>query len=237
MSDLPSKVRSIVTMKINNRKEYAEAETNFIRWLRKYNPQKATRVQKAERLVQLGYLRRLAATLKLPSVINWLQDFVEESDSKLIIFGIHKSVLGPLKEKFKKSCVFIDGQVRGASRQHAIDSFNKNPKARFLFGNIQAAGVGWSCTSTSEIGFIEFPWTPGDMMQAEDRVRGIGRGVQGRQSTYYNLVAEGTIEEKLVQLLAEKQLILDQTMDGEAGASGFNLLDLLTQAMVKEKKK
>ena len=233
LDDLPSKTRAVVPLPVSSRKQYKQAEQDFVRWMKKYHKDKANKALKAERLVQMGYLRRLAATLKLPSVISWLQNFLEEGN-KLIVFGIHKAVLGALKEKFSKISTFVDGSVTGAARQRAVDRFNKDKNLRLFFGNIQAAGVGWSCTSTSYEAFVEFPWTPGEMTQAEDRLHGMFRGT-GQPATYYNLVAEDTIEEKLVELLASKQLVLDQTLDGEAGASGFDLLDRLTESLMRGK--
>jgi len=233
LRDLPTKTRSVVPMKISRPKEYLKAETDFIKWLRKYSKTKADRAMKAEKLVQMGYLKRLAAELKLPSVVDWIQNFLEESDDKLIVFGVHRIVLKSLQEKFKNISVLVDGSVTGPARQASIDGFNQNPKRRLFLGNVQAAGVGWSCTSASTTAFVEFPWTPGEMIQAEDRIHGIGRGT-GEPATFYNLVAGGTIEEKLIELLAQKQLTLDQTMDGSAGASGFDLMEKLAQSLIRK---
>lgn len=234
LDDLPDKTRVVVPLKLSNRKEYDEAEGNFIRWLMKYSKSKAHKAAKSERLVQMGYLRRLSANLKLPAAVNWLDDYLEESDGKLLVFGIHKAVVRKLHEKYRKISVLVDGEVANKDRQRAIDSFNRDKSSRFFFGNVQAAGVGWSCTSASTVAFLEFPWTPGEVTQAEDRIHGIGRGT-GAKAVIYSLVAENTIEEKLVKLLAQKQQVLSHTLDGDAGAGGFDLLDRLTESLLRNK--
>ena len=66
LKDLPPKQRHTIPLKLNHRnlKEYNKANQNFIRWLGEKNINKAKKAKKAEQLVRLGYLKRLAAKLK-----------------------------------------------------------------------------------------------------------------------------------------------------------------------------
>lgn len=235
MGQLPVKIRTVQQLEISDRKEYTQAETNFIKWLRTQSKKKATSAASAEKLVQMGYLKRLAASLKMKSVMKWIEDFLEECDDKLLIYGVHKSILDQIHSKYQKKAVLVTGEVRKQKRQNAIDRFNDDPSIRMMVGNVQAAGVGWSCTSAGHVLFVEMPWMPGELTQAEDRIHGIGRGIGSAQ--YYYLVARGTIEEKLVQILHKKQHILDQTLDGKAGISQFDILKLMEEELLKPKRK
>lgn len=234
LKDLPAKQRIVVPIELDKkaRREYDEALNNFLVWLAKYtrSPARVRRAMKAERMVRMGYLRRLAAVLKLRSVAQWAADYLETNDDKLILYGIHHKVIEPLAEQFGRMAVMIHGGVTGRKRQNAMDAFNRNPSKRLLVGQIEACGVGWSCTSTSTVAFAEIDWTPGKHVQAEDRVHGVARGLAGRNATAYYLVAADTIEEDLCRIIQTKQGVLDAVLDGEV-VQTMDVLDQLMAAM------
>ncbi len=138
---------------------------------------------------------------------------MEESEEKLILFGIYHETLRPLHERWKKISVLIDGAVPPRKRILLQDQFNHNPRTRLLLGNMEAAGTGWSA-QCSTAAFLELSWNPGDHIQASDRIHGISRGKKGKISQIYFLVARGSLEEDLCGLLQRKQKVLDSTLDG-----------------------
>lgn len=236
LKDLPAKSRTVVALDIKNRKEYEFAEKDFMRWLGKKSKALAIRVKKAERMAKMGYLKRLAAELKLAAVFEWIDNFLAESDEKLVIFGVHRKILKAIRDRYPRIHVHVDGSVTGRKRQEAIDRFNKNPKYRLFTGNIDAAGQGWSCTSSSVTLFIELAWVPGKHTQAEDRTHGLMRGMEGSISRAYYLIAKDTIEEDLCKILQYKQKILDKTLDGGRGDE-LDIFDMLEDMMANRKKR
>ena len=236
LKELPAKTRNIVTLDIVNRKEYDLAVKDFITWLSKKSPHLAKRAAKAERLVKIGYLKRLAARLKLPAVLDWIDSFLSETDEKLIVFAVHKEIVQAIQKRYPKISVVVDGSTTGSKRQGHVDAFNKDKRIRIFIGNIKAAGVGWSCTSSSVTAFAEMGWTPGEHTQAEDRTHGLKRGRDGFVSRSYYLVSRDTIEEDLCKINQSKQKILEAVMDGERSVSDLNLFDLLTEQLTKAKK-
>lgn len=235
LKDLPAKVQSVIPVDIKRRKEYVLAEKDLISWLIKNNMKRqAFSAMSAERLVRFGYLKRLASELKMDEVISWIREFLT-SGKKLIIFGIHKARLKELREAFPGISVIVDGSVTGHKRQLAVDAFNKDKKIRLFLGNVDAAGVGWSCTSASDVMFFELPWTPGKVVQASDRIHGIGRGIAGRQAFVHFLVAHGTIEELLVKILHNKAKNLTRIFDGKDSVKDMNVLDLMDKAILGRK--
>lgn len=213
LSELPAKQRNVVPLPLSNPKEYEEAKKDFVGWLRKQSPQKAKRAEKAKALAQMGYLKRLAASLKLPAVLDWVDSFLDSTDEKLVLFAIHKTVVEALRERYQNSVV-LDGSTAPKDRQAAVDRFQRDDKCRLFIGNVQAAGVGITLTAAKTVAFAEMGWTPAEMMQAEDRCHRIG---QTEQVSVYYLVAKDTIEAKLCELLTKKSLILDKTLDGKKG--------------------
>jgi len=240
MDDLPDKIISVVPLVLNTkqRKEYDEAERDLVRWLYKTSPQAAKRARRNERLAKFHYLSRLAVELTISARKRWLEDFHEESAGKIIVFGWHKSVLKDLHETFPKS-VLITGDTPIKKRQQRTDKFNRDKTTINLFGNLQAAGTAWSCTSSSTVAFFETGWTAADHNQAIDRVHGIGRGIKGQKVLIYWHVAQDTIEEDKCKILQKKQRIADSTLDGKhkAIADNESIYDALERRLLKRRHK
>ena len=120
--------------------------------------------------------------------------------------------------------VKIDGSVSLKKRQEAVDSFQNNPKVKLLIGNIKAAGVGITLTAASNAAIIQFPWTPGELVQASDRIHRIS---QTKKVTIYNMVGEDTIEEKIIDTLIKKEKIISQILDGKWHENESMLTEIL----------
>lgn len=234
LDQLPPKRRTVIPLDLMGRREYQRAVTDFLGWLAEHSPAKARRAARAQTIVQLGELKRLAARLKLPAVFTWVDGWLMESDEKLVIFAIHRSILKSLHERYRGISVRVDGSVTGIKRQQAIDKFILNKRTRLFLGNIKAAGTGWSAKGVSEVAFVEIPWSPGDVLQAEDRAHGIGRGVEGRHTSIHFLVAKNTIEEKLLKIVQTKQGVLDSVLDGKTDGNTLDVFDLLEKALLRE---
>lgn len=233
LQDLPPISHNIVLLDIKNRKEYDDAERDFLKWLHTKSPAKANRAARAQRMVKRGYLRRLIGELKLQAVKEWIDSFFSESDDKLIIFGIHKNVLKPLYEHYHSRAVLVDGSIVGRKRQLAVDKFQTSHKTKLFLGNVQAAGTGHTLTASRTVGLIEIPWTPGEVTQAVARAHRIS---QTRGVSCYYLVVYNTIEHDLIKLIQHKQGILDSTLDGGIPNSEDDLLDLLDKAIADRHK-
>ncbi len=232
LKDLPDKTRMVIPLEIEDRKEYQEAETNFIAWLTKKSPAKAEKAGKAKQLVQLGYLKRLAADLKMSLVMQWIEDFMEESSGKLVVFAIHKRVIKQIHEQYPHTSVVIDGSVSNKNRKRAVQTFQRNKKIRLFIGNLTAAGVGITLTAAHTLMFCELDWVPGNHTQAEDRIHRIG---QENAAMIYYLVAKDTIEEKLCKIIQKKQRIVSQILDGSIKKNTLDVFKSLNKALLKGK--
>jgi SWI/SNF-related matrix-associated actin-dependent regulator of chromatin subfamily A-like protein 1 len=212
LKDLPEKSRYVVPLQLKDRREYDYAEKHFLAWLRSISKGKARKASYAVGLTRLGYLKRLAAQLKMDSVKDWIETFLEESNNKLAIFGVHRSILGRLHERFKTQSVLVTGKTPKGRRWKCVDQFQEDKRTRLFLGNYQAAGIGLNLTSASTGASIELPWTPAEATQAEDRLHRLG---QKKQVDWYYLVAQHTIEDDLCKLLQEKQKTFTDVLDGK----------------------
>jgi len=212
--------------------EYKAASRNFIRWLKSTSPAKAAKAKKAEKLVQMAYLKRLAAEHKMAAVFEWVDNFFVNTDGKLVLMCTHRNILKMIVNRYKAQTVYIDGSVTGKKRQYAVDIFQRNKKIRLFVGNIRAAGEGITLTAASTLAFIELDWTPGKHSQAEARIHRIG---QLNTAKIYYLVAKGTIEEKLCKIIQEKQGIISQILDGSEKINNSKIFDLLEEELRRQK--
>ena len=224
LPQLPPKARSFVPVQLHNRAEYRDAEEDFIGFLRETKGAEAARkASNAEALAKIEALKQLSVQGKLAESIDWISDFLDNGE-KLVVFAVHRFVIDALMEKFGKIAVKIDGSVSLTERNKAVEAFQGNDKIRLFVGNIKAAGVGLTLTASSNVAFLELPWTPGDLSQAEDRCHRIG---QKDSVNIYFLLAPDTIEERLAHILDSKRKVLDAVLDGEITPQESLLTELI----------
>jgi SWI/SNF-related matrix-associated actin-dependent regulator 1 of chromatin subfamily A len=133
-------------------------------------------------------------------------------------------------EEFKGIAVKIDGSVTVDERNKAVEAFQQDERIRLFVGNIKAAGVGLTLTAASNVAFIEYPWTPGELKQAEDRCHRIG---QKNSVNIHHLVAYHTIEGEIVDLLDKKTKVLDAVLDGHETQEESLLSSLIKSTLKK----
>ncbi|MCK9570215.1 DEAD/DEAH box helicase [Candidatus Pacearchaeota archaeon] len=211
LKDLPKKSRIVVPLPLSSVAEYQRADKDFVAWLMGIDPDKAKRAAKAEAMTRIGYLLRLAAELKLPYVHEWIANFLEDTDEKLVVFAVHWKVLEELQSKCKYKSVLIDGSITGRARYNAVNQFQTDNKVRVLFGNIKAAGVGITLTAAHTVATAEMAWRPADHEQADDRCYRIGTT---EEVNCYYLVARNTVEQKLCKIIQQKQGVVSSVLDG-----------------------
>lgn len=225
LKELPDKIRSFVPMSLSNANEYRAAESEFLSWVLDTKGEKAVlKARRAEQLTKINTLRQLAVNGALKNSIAWIKDFLDGGDQKLVVMAIHKTVIDALMEEFKAVAVKIDGSTPVAQRQGIVDKFQSDPTTRLFIGNIKAAGVGITLTAASNVAFLELPWTPGELDQAEDRVHRIG---QKNAVNIWYLLAQNTIEEKLAKMIDSKRGVLTATLDGTEMEGGDTLTALM----------
>ncbi len=226
IEDLPEKRRTFVSLDLTNISDYNKAENDFIEWVRENKGKRAAdRASSAEKLVKVGTLRLLAVRGALANSIQWIKNFLDDYDGKLVVFAVHKEIISALMEEFGDIAVKIDGSVaNGEIRQTIVEKFQNDKNIRLFVGNIKAAGVGITLTASSNIVFLELPWTPGELEQAEDRCHRMG---QKNAVNIWYLLAENTIEMELAKMIDSKRNILSQVLDGQVISEEDTLSSLL----------
>ncbi|XP_034199323.1 SWI/SNF-related matrix-associated actin-dependent regulator of chromatin subfamily A-like protein 1 isoform X3 [Prunus dulcis] len=119
--------------------------------------------------------------------------------------------LGTVIEKKKVGCIRIDGSIPTVSRQAYVTEFQEKDSVKAAVLSIKAGGVGLTLTAASTVIFAELSWTPGDLIQAEDRAHRIG---QVSSVNIYYLLANDTVDDIIWDVVQSKLENLGQMLDG-----------------------
>ncbi|MBG9217319.1 DEAD/DEAH box helicase [Bacteroides ovatus] len=226
LTDLPDKIRQVNTCEITNRKEYMDAERDLIMYLQKYKDADDDKIAKAMRgevMVRINILRQISARGKVRDVIEFVKDF-RENGKKIILFCSLHEVVDQLKCYFP-TAVSVTGRDSQDEKQRAVDAFQNNPKADIIICSIKAAGVGLTLTASSNVAFVEFPWTYADCCQCEDRAHRIG---QKDSVTCYYFLGRRTIDEKVYRIIQEKKNIAN-AVTGSTEDIEENIVDMVAR--------
>lgn len=154
-----------------------------------------------DELGELAEERHEIANLKLSLCISHLKNLLETVE-KVVVFAHHRDIISKVFEPLKKyNPVKIDGSMSVDKRQEAVESFQNDKSTRVFIGQLQAAGVGHTLTAASTVVFIEFSWTPGEILQAIDRCHRIG---QDEPVDVQFLCVTNSIEEHMVYRVLQK---------------------------------
>lgn len=219
LKDLPPKNRRSVLVQIDDgyMQHYRAAEKDVVAWLQKLGKfERAAEAKKAESIVKLTTLRRIAALGKLRYAIpQYLRSwFDSRTKEPLVIFGYHKDVMLGVHKicvRLGLRVVGIGGGESSEKRQKAVDLFQSG-KADVFLAPIRSAGVGLNLQRASEALFVERIWTPSGMIQAEDRVYRIG---SKRPVTITYLDAAHTVDEHIAQIVEAKQRLIRAVVDDD----------------------
>lgn len=217
LKELPPKNRIDVPVEMEkeDRGEYDFVEDNFVQYLKLYQGKQPAEIAKsvqAEKLVQLGILRRLIAK----SALKTAEDLIEavlESGEKILVFSSFHEPLQKLKEEYGDEAVIITGNVDVKLRGEIVSKFQNDPSVKIFLGGYQSAGEGITLTAASNVLKLDYPWTCAESEQSEDRAH--RPGAEYESLTIYQLHVQDTIATKLKKILEKKQKIINEVIDGE----------------------
>lgn len=232
IKDLPRKIRTVVPLEMTEPEQYQEASKDFLKWLSKTDPGRLAGAMRTAGMARAGHLKRLAARLKLPAAMAWVDNWLTINSGKILLFCHHKDIVKELHSHYRGGCVVVDGSITGTKRQKAVDQFQKDSRTRVFIGNMIAAGKGLNLTAADATVFLEYPWKPTDVLQAEDRGYARLSNIHGMQVFF--LTAAGTIEQKIADLLQKRQRLVSRVLDGEGNGEELDLFDMLLEALREE---
>lgn len=209
LTQLPDKTRTDLYVEISNREEYELAADDLAEYLRQYKECSDWEIRRKmcmEALVKFMTLRSLSAKGKVKQAIDFVRVFLASGKPLILFCSLHE-IVDELCKAFPDA-VRVTGRDNATSKQQAVDSF-QNGYSQLIVCSIKAAGVGLTLTASSNVAFVEFPWTYADCCQCEDRAHRIG---QKDNVTCYYLIGRHTIDRSLYNIIHKKKSIANQIM-------------------------
>ncbi len=193
--------------------------------------------QRIRTLAWLTKLRQLAchprlvdqswkkSSAKLDLLMSLVEELREGNHRALIFsqFVKHLKLIRAALDERDIEYQYLDGTTPAKERQRRVDSFQEGEGDLFLI-SLKAGGTGLNLTGADYVIHLDPWWNPAVEDQATDRAHRIG---QERPVTVYRLVAEGTIEEQILALHADKRELVAGVLDGTDLAAKMDTVDLI----------
>jgi len=168
-------------------------------------------------------------TLSEPSCkVDALMDDIKEGDfgdDSVAVTAVSRQLIEMLSARLTKEGIehgLITGAQTEDERTKAIDDFQSG-KIKWILFTVQAGGVGVTLTAGRRLVMLQRPWSLVDYKQAIDRIHRIGSEIHD-SVIVMDYVTEGTIEERVLQVLDTKAENFEQIVHDKA-----RLLDLLKE--------
>jgi superfamily II DNA or RNA helicase len=175
------------------------------------------------RLVKIAAARRVKGSAKLDQLMAMLPELIEEG-RRILVFSQFTSMLDLVKPELQaRELAYVE--LRGDTRDRAA------PVARFQAGDVplflislKAGGTGLNLTAADAVIHYDPWWNPAVENQATDRAHRIG---QDKPVFVFKLIAQGTVEERILELQKRKAALAAALLDAESGGmAGLTSEDL-----------
>lgn len=156
-------------------------------------------------------------------------DIIKESvqgGHKILVFSQFTTVLASISKELKNENIehyYLDGSTKASKRMELVDSFNEDREKKVFLISLKAGGTGLNLTSADIVIHFDPWWNPAIENQATDRAHRIG---QKNVVEVFKLIAEGTIEERILALQERKKELINSVIREDATSE--NILKTLS---------
>lgn len=178
------------------------------------------------RLRQATACPSILTTENIPSAkLDRAEDLIEQivsSGNKVVVFSTFKETVYNLAKRVQKYGVVLGtGDQDDLQIEQAKVLFQNDPDVHVFIGTHSKTGTGITLTAANYLIFIDTPWTASDTTQCEDRIHRIGTK---STSFIYHLITQGTIDERVNDIIHDKEALSDYVIDDKITQQGLNSL-------------
>ena len=156
-----------------------------------------------------------------------LVDELRQGNHKALVFSQFVGHLSLLRAHLDKKGIhyqYLDGSTPAVKRKKAVNAFQNGEGELFLI-SLKAGGSGLNLTAADYVIHMDPWWNPAVEDQASDRAHRMG---QTRPVTIYRLIAQNTIEHKIVAMHQQKRDLANNLLEGTESSGNVSLDDLMT---------
>ncbi len=160
---------------------------------------------------------------KTAALLKILQATLKHDGSKVIVFSQWTKFLDVIQGQLDEAqlpgvkVTRIDGSMTAPQRDAAIRALDNDPATRILLASLSVCSVGLNLVSADTVILSDSWWAPAIEDQAVDRVHRLG---QTRPTTVWRLVMEDTVEERVLDIQAEKRELVSKAFQEKRGTQG-----------------
>jgi superfamily II DNA or RNA helicase len=161
---------------------------------------------------------------KVRSLVEALENAAADGH-RALVFSQWTSLLDLIEPELTRaglSFTRLDGSTH--DRGEVTRRFQAPDGPTVLLMSLKAGGTGLTLTAADHVFLVDPWWNPAVEAQAADRAHRIG---QERPVFVYRLVAQGTVEERILALQETKRALFEAALEGGAGAGALTRDDLL----------
>ena len=242
MKELPVITRSMQYTEIDqtSQKAYDDEVSDFVKF---YNEkviggEEDSFATAGPLIARLARMRHITGLSKIPSTLEFVEEFVENTERKLVIFVHHQDVgqilYDKLTDQYKDFPILkLTGGMSAEDRFSTQQKFNDAPRA-IMVASTLAAGEGLNLQTCCDCILHERQWNPANEEQAEGRFIRIGQTSDTVTATY--MTAAGTVDEHLSTIVERKRVDFHNAMNkGEMPAwKQADIIKELSEKIVKE---
>ena len=144
-----------------------------------------------------------------------LCESIAARQDKVLVFTQFREMTEPLAgylaEVFGQNGLVLHGGTPVKKRQGLVESFQQDDRVPFMVLSLKAGGTGLNLTAASHVIHFDRWWNPAVENQATDRAFRIG---QKKNVLVHKFVCRGTVEERIDDLIADKQKLSDEVLSG-----------------------
>lgn len=161
------------------------------------------------RLLKSTASAKVTESQKLTALLEMLESMIEDG-RRILLFSQFTSMLDLIKpELVRRGISFVELRGDTRNRQAPVERFQAGEVPLFLI-SLKAGGTGLNLTAADTVIHYDPWWNPAVERQATDRAHRIG---QTRHVFVYKLIAEGTVEERIIELQARKGALAGGLLD------------------------
>lgn len=152
-------------------------------------------------------------TAKLDALADIVDDYVVDAGKKLVIFARFRAEIAAIENLLRLRKIqygSIYGDVPMEERGKIVEDFQTNPDTKIFVAQIQTAGLGITLHAASTAVFYSYDYNYANYAQALARIHRIG---QHLPVTYIHLVVDGSIDEKILAALENKEDMAKTVVD------------------------
>jgi len=197
---------------------YDEAVDNFVKWYE----DESSDLSSMSIIAAMAKMRHLVALAKIPTTLEYVEEFVEDTDRKLCVFAHHKDVQELLFEEIRSKygdempVLRIGSDMSDVARNETCEKFNASKRCIMVASQL-ASGEGLNLQTCSDCVMHERQWNPGKEEQCEGRFIRIGSTATSVSAVYAHMEGLTAIDAQLDGIVERKRVQFHNVMNkGEA---------------------